>query len=413
MTMNRFFAISTAVLAVASAATPSMAALIRKADNATALNVAASWSPSTSIPTAADDVLWDSLLATPANGTVSVGNVNIPVRSLTVADPSGPIRLNSSGANSLITFSAASPLGLDLSSATQDITFNTNTRLAGSGLGITLNVGTGRTATFGTAATPFNFNMTGNGTHALVVTGAGDTVFNSTVTTAAGNGGNLTKAGTGSLIFNNAATFTSTTTTSAINAGTVLAGSGVVVTLSNAFSVNNSATLAGLGTFTTVTGVSITAGAIVSPGTASTNGTLSLTPGAASTVNLSAALAPVASGALRFDLGGSVQDKLTLTQGSLAIGTDGLEFDDFVFNTAGGLSAGTYTLISTQNAISGSLGTALSGAIGSSTGTVQFSADSKSIELVVVVPEPTVGLSLAAGAGASLVRRRTSRRTIA
>jgi hypothetical protein len=398
-----------AALAVAVGSTEAGAALIRKADNATALNSAASWSPSTAVPTAADDAQWDNLLATPANGTVVVGNANIPVRSIIVADPAGPIRLNSSGTSSLITFSVASPQGLDMSAATQDITFNTNTRLAINGGGITINVGTGRTATFGTTATPFNFLMTGNGTHALVVTGAGDTVFNSTVNPASGNAANLTKSGIGTLTFNNTAQFTSTTTTSAINGGTVVAASGVSVTLANAFSVNSGATLAGLGTYITNTSIAVNAGAFVSPGVGATVGTLSLTPGAASTVSVVNAVTPATSGSLRFDLGASAQDKINLTQGTLAIGTGVLEFDDFVFTASGGLLAGTYPLVSTLNAITGSLGPIVSGPVGSYTGTIQLSGDGKSIELVVAVPEPGVALAIFAAAALPLGRRRRRR----
>lgn len=399
---------------VLAAASASHGSIIRKADNATALNVASSWSTGT-VPTGANDVVFDNLLATPANTTIPVGNANVTMHALSVVDPAGPIQLNSSGTSSLISFAVAgaftTPGGLDLSSATQDLTFNTNVRFAYNTAtfpgAFTFNVATGRKATFGLPATTFTFNIAGGGTKAITVTGDGDLIFNSRVTTATGNAANLTKTGSGKLIFNSSAALTATTTTSAINGGSVIASTGAVVTLSNAFSINNTATLAGLGTFATNTSISLNAGGIISPGIDSTQGTLSLTPGSTSTVSLVAAVTPTASSSLHFDLGGLIQDRLNLTQGSLAIGTDVLEFDDFLFTTTGGISEGTYTLISTPNPISGTLGINLSGPVGlDHTGTLGLSADGRSIELVVAIPEPTTAIVLVGLMGIMSARRR-------
>jgi len=112
---------------------------------------------------------------------------------------------------------------------------------------------------------------------------------------------------------------------------------------------------------------------------------------------------------LLFELGSiGTSDLVTIASGTLAIGSGLLDFSDFNFTAIDGFSEGTYTLFS-ANAITGSLGSATTGAIGSYTGTLELSGNQ--IQLVVV-PEPAAvtlaGLGVAAAAW-TICRRRAGR----
>lgn len=208
------------VVAVAStlgfSAMAAEAATFTKADNNSQLNQAASYvGPPAAAPTATDVILWDSTLATPANGTVGVGG-NYIVGGLQVTNPSGPITITSgsiggSPTTSVFTIGAS---GIDMSAATQDLTINTTTLRLGPGTAATnpFVVAADRTLTVGG-----NISVQG-GTHTLNVSGAGNYVFNGPVT---GSGGSLIANfnSTGTVTFGGANAFASSV---ALNSGTFI-----------------------------------------------------------------------------------------------------------------------------------------------------------------------------------------------
>jgi hypothetical protein len=100
---------------------------------------------------------------------------------------------------------------------------------------------------------------------------------------------------------------------------------------------------------------------------------------------------------LVFELGTS-SDLVSLTTGTLELGTGAIGFSDFAFSDSGGLTNGQYVLFDTGSAISGTLnGADLSGSIGSLTGTLEVINGGQDLALNVI-PEPStlilVGLAL-------------------
>lgn len=84
----------------------------------------------------------------------------------------------------------------------------------------------------------------------------------------------------------------------------------------------------------------------------------------------------------------------------LNIGSGDLEFSDFTFTGETGIAVGTYTLFDTPTAISGTLGSSLSGiigGIGGFTGTLGISGDGTDLILTVAVPEPSTCVLLGLG----------------
>ena len=81
-------------------------------------------------------------------------------------------------------------------------------------------------------------------------------------------------------------------------------------------------------------------------------------------------------------IGASDQVQL-LNASGLNIGSGALEFDDFAFTNLGGLTAGTYTLFDSSTAITGTLGSSLSGMIGAFSATLGFGDGGNDIVLDV------------------------------
>ena len=152
--------------------------------------------------------------------------------------------------------------------------------------------------------------------------------------------------------------------------------------------VNSGGTLGGSGLIDLSSvnlGVTNKNGGKISPGASTaTAGTLTLALGSGF-LDVSGGLGTA--GSLAFDLAGiTASDKIVLNSGTLNIGSGLLNWNSFAFNNLGGLQAGTYTLISTPNVISGSLGSSLTGVLGTYNGTLALSGDSKSIILTLVAP---------------------------
>lgn len=166
----------------------------------------------------------------------------------------------------------------------------------------------------------------------------------------------------------------------------------------------------GNGSITTAgnVGVAIGAGSELSPGSAAaTVGTLSLGLGTG-TLDISNEVTGT-SQSLLFDLSGATSDEVAINTGALNIGTHVLAFNDFVFNDLSSLTASTYTLFDTNQAIDGSLATSgLSGSLGGGyTGTIGFDNSGQDIVLnVTAAPEPSSYLMMGLGALGLMSQRR-------
>jgi fibronectin-binding autotransporter adhesin len=192
--------------------------------------------------------------------------------------------------------------------------------------------------------------------------------------------GGLTKSGTGTLSLITANTYFGPTV---VQEGALLVTGSINGSM---VTVEEGGTLGGSGTITTNNQIlALLSGARLAPGVAT--GTLTLSLGTSS-LDLSAAL-DGPSPALLFDLAGvSSSDRITLTSGTLNIGTGVLGFEDFTFTSLAGIAAGNYTLFSTNTPITGSFDpAALDGFVGGLPATLAF-ADGGSDIVLAIVPEP-------------------------
>ena len=186
----------------------------------------------------------------------------------------------------------------------------------------------------------------------------------------------LTKIGNGTLTLGNTNTYGGATL---ISGGTLLVNGNQSTATGT---VTDNATLGGTGTL----GGATTVNGNLAPGTNGV-GKLTFTGGLT--------FGTLAANTLKFELGanttaGTTYD--TVVTNTLAIGT--LNFANFQFTDTGTLAAGTYTLISSGAAITGSIGTA-TGAIGAFTGTLSISGNN----LVLTVSSGSPYTAWAGGAG--------------
>lgn len=160
--------------------------------------------------------------------------------------------------------------------------------------------------------------------------------------------------------------------------------------------VNNTGTLAGQGiidTGTTNNGVTVAAGGKLFPTAAAQSLRMDLGTGS---LNISGAVTAANTQSLVFTLG-TVSSMISLTDAAstLNIGTSLLEFDDFAFTPGSGFAPGIYTLFDTSNAITGILGSNLSGMIGGFNASISMVGSQDLI--LTVVPEPGTWALLAVG----------------
>lgn len=197
----------------------------------------------------------------------------------------------------------------------------------------------------------------------------------------------LTKSGASTQILTGTNTYSGPTL---VTGGSLLVnGTNTVYTGTGGYYyVTNSGTLGGSGLINLSAvnlGVTNSSGGKISPGAAAnTTGTLTFNLGTGM-LDLSGGLA--SAGSLVFDLAGiSASDEILVSSGNVNIGSGLLNWNSFSFNPLSGLQAGTYTLLTAPNAITGSLGSPLTGVVGSYDGTLSLSGDGKSILLTLTTP---------------------------
>lgn len=249
----------------------------------------------------------------------------------------------------------------------------------------------------------------------LTVDQASNTEFQGNINgNFAGGNSRLTfvKSGTGALTLSG--TISNMERTTVLNAGTLLLNdSSKSKTFGDTVGTTalqvNGGILGGTGTIATTVGDNI----IIANGGKLAAGLLSTAGQSTYALGFNAALdiSTISTGALMFDLGddseaGVSHDMISITSGTLTIGSGVLNFDNFAFNHLVGFGAGEYTLFNTVG-ITGTLGTALTGNINGLGASLSQSGND--ILLTVVVPEPsTVSFFLLAGLFAAFRTRHRS-----
>jgi autotransporter-associated beta strand protein len=269
-----------------------------------------------------------------------------------------------------------------------DRLFNANT--SGS-VGITNN-GSGalnfnNTGTYGSLGLSLGGSYTGVNTFAEAIIGAAT----------------LGISGSGTWALSGANTYTGNTT---VSSGALL----VSGSLNGSLVAVNAGTFGGTGTVTTNNQpFTLASGAKLDPGTNGSTG-LSINTGTAN-LDITGGVGGSNTGELLFNLDTtSDSDMITLTQGTLAIGSGLLNLADFHFTTSGGFGIGTYTLFSLDGinaTLTGTLATSgLTGTIAGFSDTLAISGNSI---VLTVVPEPNTAVSLLGGFGLLLGLQRRRR----
>ena len=243
-----------------------------------------------------------------------------------------------------------------------------------------------------------NITVGSTGSRTITLTGntSGNEISNG-IPNSAGSGTKLTKDGTGSWGIAGSSGYSGVTT---VNAGTLLVNG--THTGGGAYTVNSGGTLGGTGTI----GLATNANASVLSGgklTASSLDALALTLSGTGVLNVSGALGGATS--MFFTLGAPASTVISLTGGGLNIGTGALNFDDFSFTAGVGFTAGVYTLFGGANALTGSLGSSLTGDISGQSSTISLSGNDV-ILTVAAIPEPATWALLAAGLTVVVTFRR-------
>lgn len=183
----------TAFILASFAVLPAARADQVKANNNNNLELGASW-VSTVAPGGADNAIWNSIVATPANCTNTLGSAVI-WGGIVVSNPSAPVVIN--GGSTALTLTN----GINLNNATVDLIVNCGTINLGASQTWTVPAGhtltTGGPATSGAVNSPNNGNytVTKNGGGTWTTSGTGDN--GSTGVTVGGGTFNLNKSSSG------------------------------------------------------------------------------------------------------------------------------------------------------------------------------------------------------------------------
>ena len=199
------------------------AATRTKADNTDNLNLGSSWVGGVA-PGPADVIRWDSTV-TGAN-TVSLGTPNLLIGTVQIANPGGLVTINGFGTLQLGA-NGVPGVGIDMSSATADLTINANVALEDSPPTDIWTVAAGRTLTVAGSV-----SENGPALKTLTIAGAGTTDITGMIIDPQ-NDLALAKNGTGTLILESANTYSQGTTVNQgvlnIRNSTALGGTGLGV----------------------------------------------------------------------------------------------------------------------------------------------------------------------------------------
>ena len=176
-------------------------ATILKANNSTALNLTGSWVGGV-LPTATDVAQYDSTVTTTTN--VALGAA-LSFLGFSVTNPGGSVQISTT--NAALTLGAS---GIDLSSATQNLTFNSPVQIS-LGANQSWNIGSGRTLTVGGVTSSVST------TRVLTKTGIGNLTLSAANTWGGSGGGFVASAGLTTA--SNASSFGNASNTVTVNSG--------------------------------------------------------------------------------------------------------------------------------------------------------------------------------------------------
>ncbi len=254
------------------------ATFIRANNSNKNLNVKQAWTANSSTPGGADVAQWDSTFHTSGGENISLGS-NQVWGEIKIINPGLDITIP----DFTLTLNGISGIGIDMSSASKNLTLNCNLILGGAQ---SWTVASGQLLTIG--------GNVSNGANLLTVNGGGNTLISGAI----GNGsGGLTKSGSGVLTLTGNNTYSGNTivsvgtlalstsgnnnigSSSQILVGDTAAHSSAILNVtgvsgSGGFKLQSGQTLAGFGT---VNGsVTVLSGGTLNPGTVGTVGTLAL-----------------------------------------------------------------------------------------------------------------------------------------
>lgn len=307
----------------------------------------------------------------------------------------GAVRI---GANTLPSTLNIGPGGITASAGTIEVKYTTTDQDA------VLNLG-GNVTTTGT----FNItNASYNGTSQNVINLIGDRIFQigsgtTTISPDIGGLGSLTKTGAGTLTLaalsnSNYAGITTVSAGTLILNGTIFGSAALSV--SGLLGGSGSATLGDGGD------MSLELGGRLSPGTGTSQATLTFGFSGGGAMDLVDAVTPNNSLALVFALGAvASSDRVVLQGGPLEIGTGVLEFNDFAFTSTGAFTNNVdYVLFDGNQPITGTLGPNVLGVVGGFQVELQISPDGQ--DLILHVPEPGSVVLMLGGLAILGCRRR-------
>ncbi len=220
-----------AALLVLFVAASADAATINKANNTNNLNLTTSWTGGV-VPGSTDIALWNSTVL--GANSVSLGS-NLNFGEIQVTNPGGLVTLTNTGGFTL-TLSGVSGVGIDMSTATQNLTINSLVSLGGAQ---SWNVATGRTLTIGgniggsgaltlsgaSSTANFALNGTNNYSGGTTITGGTVTIGTSSALGTGGlsmSGGTLDLNGKGAIALANLSGSGGTITNANVNTATTL-----------------------------------------------------------------------------------------------------------------------------------------------------------------------------------------------